>query len=139
MPRIPRKPRPTKAPVITFTPLGACVANCTKGTCPRGIQPILEFAPVVSNITHRKRAAFLKIVADIDAFGGTDRDEMLDGLLKQLGVKRSKTCLTCRLINKKTRENPTTKLGACRPAPSGTRSARASRRRAASSAGATTR
>jgi hypothetical protein len=111
---MPRKPRRVKAPVIAFTALGACVANCTSGICPRGMQPILEFAPAVSNITHRKRAAFLKIVAAIDALEDPDCDEMLDGLLKQLGVKRSKTCLTCRLKTKKSHEKPTTKFGACR-------------------------
>jgi hypothetical protein len=114
MPRTPRIIPKTNAPVIQFTEQGRLVANCTRGTCPRSMQSILEFAPVASNMNHRQRAAFFKIVAAIDALDDRDCDKTLDGLLKQLGITRRKMCLTCRLIEKKTQENPDTKRGACR-------------------------
>lgn len=114
MPRTPRVCPKSKEPVIRFTQEGRLVANCTNGSCPRGMQSILEFAPAASNISHRQRAAFFKIVAAIDALDDRDCDRMLDGLLKQLGITRTKVCETCRLVAKKTQENPDTKKGASR-------------------------
>ena len=114
MPRTPGVCRKAPEPVIRFTQEGRLVANCTQAGCPRGMQSILEFAPAASNISHRQRAAFIKIVEAIDALDHRDRDKMLDGLLKQLGITRTKLCETCRLVRKKTRENPNTKFGACR-------------------------
>ena len=117
---MPRAPQPAKEPVIAFTATSACVANCTKGVCPRGMQPILEFAPAVSNITHRNRAKFLKCVSVVEeilaATGGTMAEFPIAEreLKKDLALLRSKTCKTCRLIAKKTKENPATKYGACR-------------------------
>lgn len=108
-----KKPRDRKAktPLIRMLKPGACVANCTKPNCPRGVQPILEFAPAVSNITHKKRAKFLKIAKALeDACKDTD----VAKLLEQMGKLRNKLCQTCRLIKKKSRENPKTKRGACR-------------------------
>ena len=113
MPRTPGLKK-AKEPVIRFTQEGRLVANCTQATCARGMQSILKFAPAASNKTHRQRAAFFKIVEAIDALDDRDCDKMLDGLLKQLGITRTKLCETCRLIEKKTMENPNTKRGACR-------------------------
>lgn len=110
MPRI-RKRSKTKEPVIRMLKPGMCEANCTKDTCERGFQPILEFVPVVSNPTHKKNAAFLKVAK---AFEGLLDDPDVVDLLKQMGVLRKKNCLTCRLIHKKSRENPDTVAGACR-------------------------
>ena len=74
------------------------------------MQPIVEFLPAVSNITHRKRAAMQRILQKLDnAVDDTERA----ALLKKL-EKRSKKCQTCRLIAKKSKEKPTTKKGACR-------------------------
>jgi len=105
------KQRKTKEPVIRILAPGICKANCTMANCNRGLQPILEFAPAASNITHKKRAAFLKIVK---AFEGLLEDPDVVDLLKQMGVLRKKTCLTCRLVAKKSQENPDTKYGECR-------------------------
>ena len=107
MPKI----RKTKEPVIRMLKPGMCEANCTMPDCSRGFQPILEFAPAVSNITHKKRAAFLKIS---EALSTLLDDPECAKLLKKMGVVRTKTCNTCRLIDKKTREKPDTKYGMCR-------------------------
>ena len=93
---------------------GVCEANCTRPRCPRGFQPIMEFAPTVSNTTHRKRAAFLKIVKAIEAINDVLNDPDCAVLLKEMGVLRSKQCLTCRLTDRKSQRNPDTKIGACR-------------------------
>ncbi len=75
------------------------------------MQPIVEFLPAVGNRNHRKRAAMQRILQKLG--------ELLDdadcvALLEELGVLRTKTCKTCRLIVKKTHENPHTTFGACR-------------------------
>ena len=100
-----------KTPVIRMLKPGMCEANCTKDKCPRGMQPIVEFAPAEGNNGWKKRAAFFKIVKALE--GLLDDPDVVD-LLKQMGVLRTKNCLTCRLILKKSRENPNTKFGACR-------------------------
>ena len=98
-------------PIIQLVAPGECVANCTKAKCPRGMQPITEFLPAVSNKTHRKRAAMQKILAKL---GELLDDPDCAALLEELGVVRTKTCKTCRLIRKKTEENPDSKKGACK-------------------------
>jgi len=102
-----------KTPVIRMLKPGMCEANCTKDKCPRGFQPIVEFAPAVSNITHSKRAKFLKIVKAIKAIKYVLNDRKCMRLLYKAGLRRTKTCLTCRKIKKKTQQNPNTKRGAC--------------------------
>ena len=82
--------------------------------CPRGMQPITEFLPAVSNITHKKRAAMLKIVAAINAINDVLNDPECVALLDKAGLLRTKHCLTCRLIQKKSQANPDTKQGACK-------------------------
>ena len=75
------------------------------------MQPIVEFLPAVSNRTHKKRAAMLKIVAKL---GELLDDPDCAALLEELGVVRTKTCETCRLMDKKSQDNPNTKKGACK-------------------------
>ena len=104
--------RKAKTPVIRMLKPGMCEANCTN--CPRGMQPIVEFAPAVSNKTHSERAKFLKIVKAINAINDVLNDPECMKLLDKAGLLRTKHCLTCRLILKKSRENPNTKFGACR-------------------------
>jgi len=108
MPRIVKK---TKDPVIRMLKPGMCEANCTVANCPRGMQPILEFAPAECNMNWKPRAGFLKIAKALE--GLLDDPDVVD-LLKQMGVLRKKNCLTCRLIAKKTRENPDKMKGMCR-------------------------
>ena len=105
-----RAPRKAKAPIVRLTASKECEANCTKADCPRGMQPIVEFLPAVSNITHRRNAAMQKILQKL---GNAVDDTERAALLKKL-EGRSKTCQTCRLILKKSQEKPTTKFGACR-------------------------
>ena len=57
-----RAPKKAKAPIVRLTASGRCEANCTKLNCPRGMQPIVDFLPAVSNRNHRKRAAMEKIL-----------------------------------------------------------------------------
>ncbi len=106
-----RAPQKAKAPIVRLTASGRCVANCTMPDCPRGMQPIVEFLPAVSNHNHRKRAAMEKILQKL---GELLDDPECTALLEELGVVRTKKCQTCRLIDKKTKENPTTRRGACR-------------------------
>jgi len=110
MPRAPQNQK-SKEPLIRILTPGQCEANCTKSTCERGMQPIVEFAPAVSNITHKKRAAFFKIVKAINAINDVLNDPECMKLLDKAGLLRTKECLTCRLIKKKTKEKPTTKQG----------------------------
>lgn len=113
MPRV-RPKLKAKEPVIRLLGPGQCEANCTVANCPRGMQPIIEFAPAVSNMTHKKRGAFFKIVKAINAINDVLNDPECMKLLDKAGLLRTKHCLTCRLATKKTQQNPTTKLGACR-------------------------
>lgn len=106
--------RPAKEPVIRILQPGQCEANCTKATCPHGIQLIEQFAPTVSNITHKKRAAFDKIVKAINAINDVLNDPECMKLINEARLLRTKTCLQCRIIEKRTQENPTTKRGKCR-------------------------
>ena len=106
-----RAPRKAKAPIVRLTASKKCVANCTMPGCPRGMQPIVEFLPAVSNKNHRKRAEMKRILKGL---GNAVDDAERTALLKELGVTRSKKCQTCRLRDKKSKDNPTTKFGACR-------------------------
>ena len=106
-----RAPRKAKAPIVRLLAPGRCEANCTSSECFRGMQPIVEFLPAVSNKTHRKRAAMEKILQKL---GELLDDPECAALLEELGVVRSKKCQTCRLIHKKSKEKPTTLDGACR-------------------------
>ena len=100
---------PKQTPTVWLTASKVCVANCTN--CSRSTQLIVEFLPPVSNMTHRKRASMQRIIQKLD--NAVDESERAV-LLEKLGVVRSKQCQTCRLKNKKSRENPDTKAGACR-------------------------
>ena len=100
---------PKQTPTVWLTASKVCVANCTN--CSRSTRLIVEFLPPVSNMTHRKRAAMEKILQKLG--NAVDESERAV-LLEELGVVRSKWCQACRLKNKKSRENPMTKYGACR-------------------------
>lgn len=106
--------RPAKVPIIKLDDKGNVIANCSHAGCPRGMQPLDQFAPAASNKTHRQRAAFEKIVRAIEAIDDVLNDPEAMKLVSEAGLLRTRTCLTCRLIMKKTQANPDTKFGACR-------------------------
>jgi len=108
-----RAPR-VHTPVVRLLVPANCEANCTLAGCPRGMQPIVEFAPAVSNITHKKRAAFLKIVKAINAINDVLNDPECMKLLDKAGLLRTKRCLTCRLQADATKWTSSTKMGMCR-------------------------
>ncbi len=96
-----------KVPVVRFSERCGWEGSCSRAFCPRGFQSILEFAPAVSNITHKKRHEFLQLVSS----------ESMAGVCKERLLKlRTSLCATCRSISKKSHEDPNTKLGACRKA-----------------------
>lgn len=106
-----RAPVKKREPVLQLLGPGNCVANCTQGNCPSVMLPIMEFAPVVSNKTHRKRAAFLKVAKALE---GLVNDPDCAALLQELGVLRNKYCFKCRSVQKESQKKSTTKAGACR-------------------------
>ncbi len=84
---------------------------CSKPSCPRQTQHVLEFSPANSNITHQKRARFRNAVEALK----TETDEAKRAaLIDVVWLTRTMTCRTCRGIQKKTQSNPKTKFGACR-------------------------
>ena len=112
---------PAKEPKIELEKHGRCVANCTNLKCPRGMQPIDQFLPAVSNITHKKRAKMLKLVEKLHSIQVKDSNDSDDEdvctaklLLERIASHRAKHCKTCRDILKKSRGNSNTKYGACR-------------------------
>ncbi len=105
--------RPTKEPEIKWIG-GICKTNCMQPNCPRGFQPLDRFAPAVSNKTHRKRAAFFDVYNAIMAIDRVLNNPDAVKLVDEMKLLRTKRCLTCRLISKKSAENPDTKYGACR-------------------------
>ena len=108
---------PAKKPLIALVEQGKCKANCTMNCCSRGMQPIDQFLPAVSNITHKKRAQMLKLVEELHSLQVTDVNSpgpYILELMQRLANLRRKQCKTCRESKKKTRENPDTKEGACR-------------------------
>jgi hypothetical protein len=103
-----------KEPTIKWLGKGNVVANCTRFKCPHGMQPLDQFVPVVSQITHKKRSTFLKIVKAIEAIDDVLADPECMKMLNKVGLLRMKGCLHCRLIGNKAHANPKTKHGACR-------------------------
>ena len=85
---------------------------CTKPNCPRGLQDMTQFEPASSNITHKDRSIFLKVV---DEFDIPLTKEEYNLLCEKVNKMRRKQCYTCRTILKKSKENPNTEgRGGCR-------------------------
>jgi len=121
MPRPPnlnsKAARPAKKPVLSLAQQGKCAANCTHPDCPRGMQPIDQFLPAVSNITHKKRAQMIKLVEKLHSLQVADVKNpgpYAVELMQYISNLRSKHCKTCRDSLKKSQHNPNTKFGACR-------------------------
>jgi len=121
MPRLPnldsKAVNPAKKPKIALAQQGRCAANCTNNNCSRGMQGIDQFLPPVSNVTHKKRAQMIKLVEELQSLqvpDVTNPGPYILELMQRIFNLRSKHCKTCREIQKKSRDNPNTKYGACR-------------------------
>lgn len=110
---MPKRVYPTKEPVIKWIGKGVVKANCTQAGCGR-LQNLDQFTPAISNQMHRKRQAFLDLYNAIMAIDRVLNNPDALALVNEMGLRRLKHCLTCRLKLKKSRLNPTTVEGACR-------------------------
>jgi hypothetical protein len=104
---------------------GEIVARCTM--CKGSPQPIQNFVPDVSNITHKRRQDALDEIKKLTAMlliaigkagkEGCSAGEVIGTMGKTVEAMlehRSGSCITCRGSFKAHREDPATKEGACR-------------------------
>lgn len=86
---------------------GMWKAKCSTKKCPRGLQNLAVFTPAVSNVTHKKRASFLKLLL---GNGGALKEEEIG----QIQTLRARKCDCCRKSEQKSRNKPSTKQGECK-------------------------
>ena len=103
MPRPPRKPKPDRLIERDGRLWQKCQQRKGRGTCPR-TRPVEEFAPRMSEA---KRAKFLRAAALYQA----TQSATARATVVQHAVGK---CDHCRDIQKRSRVNPTTKVGKCR-------------------------
>ena len=81
-----------------------CVDICNKPNCPRKNQPVEEYRP---NTTEKNLLKFIEAVQQY-------QDEQSEKNRLKVEKKRTKHCITCRGIHKKTQQNPESAVGEIR-------------------------